>query len=98
VLSLQWANIRTSPVGIPYIFFSFYSNDFEFFPVALGQELVLVSFQGFSYGSFSYTVKKMEFRWRKSRKRNERDIERALGSRGTFLSGAGVGTQLKSIF
>jgi hypothetical protein len=37
-------------------------------------------FPGFSYGSFSYTVKKMEFRRRKSKKRNERDIERALGS------------------
>jgi hypothetical protein len=33
----------------------------------------------------------MEFRWRKSKKRNERDIERVLGSRGTFLSRAAVG-------
>jgi len=73
-------------------FLSFYSNhDFEFFPVSLGQELVTGKFPGFSYGSFSYTVKKMEFRWRKSEKRKERDIERALGSRGTFLSRAGVG-------
>jgi hypothetical protein len=38
-----------------------------------------------------YTVKKMEFRWRKSEKRNERDVERALGGRGTFLSRAGLG-------
>jgi hypothetical protein len=30
-------------------FLSFYSNDFEFFPVALGQELVLVSFLDFSF-------------------------------------------------
>jgi hypothetical protein len=28
-------------------FLSFYSNDFEFFPVSLGQELVLVSFLDF---------------------------------------------------
>jgi hypothetical protein len=28
-------------------FLSFYSNDFEFFPVSLGQELVLVIFSGF---------------------------------------------------
>jgi len=28
-------------------FLSFYSNDFEFFPVTLGQELVLVSFLDF---------------------------------------------------
>jgi len=49
--------------------------------------ILVTNFQnpGFSYGSFSYTVKKMEFRWRKRKKRNERDIERALGSRGTFL-------------
>jgi len=72
-------------------FLSFYSNNFEFFPLTLGQELTRTGkFPGFSYGSFSYTVKKMEFRWRKSEKRNERDIERALGSRGTFLSRAGV--------
>jgi len=32
----------------------------------------------------------MEFQWRKNKKRNEMDIERALGSRGTFLSRAGV--------
>jgi hypothetical protein len=32
----------------------------------------------------------MEFRWRKSEERNERDIERALSSRGTFLSRTGV--------
>jgi len=74
---------------------SFYSNDFEFFPVPLGQELVLVSFQWFSYGS--YTVKKMDFRWRKSRERSERDIERALGSRGTFLSRAGVGPRTSQL-
>jgi hypothetical protein len=46
-------------------------------------------------GKFTlYTVKKMEFRWRKSKKRNERDIERALGSRGTFLSRAGWATHI----
>jgi hypothetical protein len=28
-------------------FLSFYSNDFEFFPITLGQELVLVSFLDF---------------------------------------------------
>jgi hypothetical protein len=55
-------------------------NDFEFFTVPWGQELVPVSLHckedGLSVG--------------KSKKRNERDIERALGSRGTFLSRAGV--------
>jgi hypothetical protein len=57
-------------------FLSFHSNDSEFFPVSLGQELTRTGkFPGFSYGSFSYTVKKMEFRWRKSKKRNERGIE-----------------------
>jgi hypothetical protein len=46
-------------------FLSFYSNDFEFISGFLRSRTRTGKFPGFSYGSFSYTVKKMEFRWRK---------------------------------
>ena len=82
-------------------FLSFYFNDFEFISGFLRSRTRTGKFPMIFLRIFFLHCKEDGSFGGEKTERNERDIERALGSRGTFLSRAGVGphtSQLKSIF